>query len=94
LIAGKYKTKTQFYEQENEQGETESSHNIVHSWEKAGYTGRQYLTPGNWGSGSYQSMTVLSTASSHYGTFTRRGRLTDVLRIKLTDVLYVPWIRQ
>jgi hypothetical protein len=39
-------------------------------------------------------MTVPSTASRHYGTYTRRGGLTAVLRIKLTDVLYVPWIRR
>jgi hypothetical protein len=38
-------------------------------------------------------MTVLSIASRHYGTYTRRGGLTTVLRIKLTEVLYVPWIR-
>jgi hypothetical protein len=38
-------------------------------------------------------MTILSTASGHYGTYTRRGGLTAVLRIKLTDVLYVLWIK-
>jgi hypothetical protein len=31
---------------------------------------------------------------SHYGTYTARGGLTVVLRIKLTEVLYVSWIRQ
>jgi hypothetical protein len=35
-------------------------------------------------------MTVLSTASRHFGTDTRKGGLTTVLRIKLMDVLYVP----
>jgi hypothetical protein len=39
-------------------------------------------------------MTVPNTASRHYGTYTRRGGLTAVLRIKLMEVLYVPWIRQ
>jgi hypothetical protein len=39
-------------------------------------------------------MTVLSTASGHYGTYTRRGGLATVLRIKLTDVIFVIWIRQ
>jgi hypothetical protein len=39
-------------------------------------------------------MTVLSTASRHYGTYTRRGDLTAILRIKLPEVLYVLWIRQ
>jgi hypothetical protein len=32
--------------------------------------------------------------SKHYGTYIGRGGLTAVLRIKLTDVLYVSWIRQ
>jgi hypothetical protein len=39
-------------------------------------------------------MTVLSTVSRHYGTYTKRGSLTIVLRIKLMEVLYVSWIRQ
>jgi hypothetical protein len=38
-------------------------------------------------------MIVPSTASRHYGTYTRRGGLATVLRIKLTEVLHVPWIR-
>jgi hypothetical protein len=38
-------------------------------------------------------MTIPSTASRHYGTYTERCGLTVVLRIKLTDVLYIPWIR-
>jgi hypothetical protein len=38
-------------------------------------------------------MTAPSTTSRHYGTYTRRSGLTAVLRIKLTEVLYVPWIR-
>jgi hypothetical protein len=37
-------------------------------------------------------MTVPSTASRHYNTYTRREGLTTVLRIKLTEVLYIPWI--
>jgi hypothetical protein len=39
-------------------------------------------------------MTIPSTASSHYGTYIRKGDLTAILRIKLTDVLYALWIRQ
>jgi hypothetical protein len=39
-------------------------------------------------------MTVPSTTSRHYDTYTGRGGLTDVLRIKLTEVLYISWIRQ
>jgi hypothetical protein len=39
-------------------------------------------------------MTIPSTASRHYGTYTRRGGLAVVLRTKLMEVLYVPWIRQ
>jgi hypothetical protein len=39
-------------------------------------------------------MIVPSTASKYYVTYTRRGGLTTVLRIKLTEVLYAPWIRQ
>jgi hypothetical protein len=36
----------------NTQGETETSRNTIYSQEKAGYTGRQWLTLGNRGSGS------------------------------------------
>jgi hypothetical protein len=39
-------------------------------------------------------MTIPSIASRHYGTYIGRDGLTAVLRIKLTKVLYVPWIRQ
>jgi hypothetical protein len=39
-------------------------------------------------------MTVPSTVSRHYGTYTGRGGLATVLRIKLTEVVYVAWIRQ
>jgi hypothetical protein len=39
-------------------------------------------------------MNVLSTASRHYGTYTRKGGLAAVLRIKIMEVLYIPWIRQ
>jgi hypothetical protein len=39
-------------------------------------------------------VTVPSTVSWHYGTYTRKYSLVAVLRIKLTDVLYVPMIRQ
>jgi hypothetical protein len=46
------------------------------------------------GSGSCRSMIVPSSASRHYGTYTRRGGLTAILRIKLMEVLYVPWIMQ
>jgi hypothetical protein len=49
-----------------------------------------------WGttSGSRRSMTIPSTASRHYGTYIRRGGLAAVLRIKLTEVLYVLWVGQ
>jgi hypothetical protein len=39
-------------------------------------------------------MTIPSTTSRHYGTYTGRGSLATILRIKLMKVLYVPWIRQ
>jgi hypothetical protein len=39
-------------------------------------------------------MIVPSSASRHYGTYTRRGGLTAILRIKLMEVLYVPWSMQ
>jgi hypothetical protein len=39
-------------------------------------------------------MTVPSNASRHNDTYTRKGSLMAVLRIKLMEVLYVPWIRQ
>jgi hypothetical protein len=45
-------------------------------------------------SGSHRSKTVPSAASRHYGIYTRRGSLIIVLRIKLTEVLYVPWVVQ
>jgi hypothetical protein len=76
----------------NAQGKIETSGNTVYSYEKASYTGSQHLTPGNRGSGSRRSKTVPSAASRHYGTYTRRGSLADLLRIKLTEVLYVPWV--
>jgi hypothetical protein len=41
------------------------------------------------GSGSRWSMTVPSTASRHYDTYTRRGGLAAVLRIKLMEVFYI-----
>jgi hypothetical protein len=73
----------------NAQGETETSRNIVYSLENAGYTGRQLLTLGNRGSESRQSKTVPSAAHRHYDTYTRRGNLTAVLRIKHMEVLYI-----
>jgi hypothetical protein len=38
-------------------------------------------------------MTVPSTVSRHYGTYTRKGGLAAIRRIKLMEVLYVSWIR-
>jgi hypothetical protein len=39
-------------------------------------------------------MIVSSTTSRHYDTYTRKYGLTIVLRIKVIEVFYVPWIRQ
>jgi hypothetical protein len=42
----------------------------------------------------FQGGSVLSAASRHYDTYTRSCSLATVLRIKLTKVLYVPWVMQ
>jgi hypothetical protein len=54
--------------------------------------GRQRPTLDDKGSRSHQSLVVSSTASRRYVNLYRKNGLAAALRIKLTEVLYVPWI--